>query len=56
MVSLFLCEDEIVMREGIRDRIDWRSESIDFVGEASDGEMAIPQIMEKKPDILLSVR
>ncbi len=54
MVSLFLCEDEIVMREGIRDRIDWKSESIDFVGEASDGEMAIPQIMEKKPDILIT--
>ncbi len=54
MVSLFLCEDEIVMREGIRDRIDWEAENISFVGEASDGEMAIPQIMEKKPDILIT--
>ncbi len=54
MVSLFLCEDEIVMREGIRDRIDWKAENIDFVGEASDGEMAIPAIMEKKPDILIT--
>ncbi len=42
------------MREGIRDRIDWKAEDIDFVGEASDGEMAIPQIMEKKPDILIT--
>lgn len=54
MVSLFLCEDEIAMREGIKNRIDWESEGIDFVGEAGDGEMAIPQIMEKKPDILVT--
>ncbi len=54
MVSLFLCEDEIAMREGIKNRIDWESEGIEFVGEAGDGEMAIPQIMEKKPDILIT--
>ena len=42
------------MREGIKNRIDWESEGIDFVGEAGDGEMAIPQIMEKKPDILVT--
>ena len=54
MVTLFLCEDEIAMREGIKNRIDWASEGIDFVGEAGDGEMAIPAIMEKKPDILIT--
>ena len=26
----------------------------DFVGEASDGELALPMILEKKPDILIT--
>ena len=54
MVSLFLVEDEIAMREGIRKRIDWEKEDINFVGEASDGELAYPMILDTKPDILLT--
>ena len=54
MVSLFLVEDEIVMRDGIKCQIDWEKEGIDFVGEASDGELAFPMILETRPDILLT--
>ncbi|MCR4658140.1 MAG: response regulator [Lachnospiraceae bacterium] len=54
MVKLFLVEDEIVMREGIKRRIDWESEGIEFVGEASDGELAYPLILEKRPDIVIT--
>ncbi len=54
MVKLFLVEDEIVMRNGIKKRINWEKEGIDFVGEASDGELALPMILELKPDILLT--
>lgn len=54
MVKLFLCEDEIVMRDGIKKHIDWEKEGIEFVGEASDGELAYPMIMESKPDILIT--
>ena len=54
MVSLFLVEDEIVMRDGIKKHIEWEKEGIEFVGEASDGELAYPLIMEKKPDIVLT--
>ncbi len=54
MVKLFLCEDEIVMRDGIKKHIDWEKEGIEFAGEASDGELAFPMIMEQKPDILLT--
>lgn len=54
MVSLFLVEDEIAMREGIRKHIDWEKEDIEFVGEASDGELAYPMILDTKPDILLT--
>ena len=54
MVKLFLVEDEIAMRDGIKKHIDWEAEDIEFVGEASDGELAFPLILEKKPDILLT--
>ncbi len=54
MVKLFLVEDEIVMRDGIKSQINWEKEDIEFVGEASDGELAWPMILETKPDILLT--
>ena len=54
MIKLFLVEDEIVMRDGIKKHIDWENEGIDFVGEASDGELAYPMILDLKPDILIT--
>ncbi len=54
MIKLFLVEDEIVMRDGIKKHIDWEKEGIEFVGEASDGELALPMILERRPDILLT--
>jgi len=54
MVKLFLAEDEIAMREGIRRNIPWNEIGIDFCGEAGDGELAWPQILEKKPDIVIT--
>ena len=44
MLKIFLAEDEIVMREGIRNNIAWQEEGFEFVGEASDGELAYPMI------------
>ena len=54
MIKLFLVEDEIVMRDGIKKQINWEKEDIEFVGEASDGELAWPMILETKPDIVLT--
>lgn len=54
MIKVFLVEDEIVMREGIRRNIDWEREGFEFVGEASDGELAYPLIQKTKPDILIT--
>ena len=54
MIKLFLVEDEIIMRTGIKNNIDWEAEGIEFVGEASDGELAYPQIQKLKPDILIT--
>ncbi len=54
MHKIFLVEDEIVVRETIRDNIEWEKTPFVFSGEASDGEMAIPLIEEIKPDILIT--
>lgn len=54
MLKVFLVEDEIVMREGIKNNIEWEKEGFEFVGEASDGELAYPLIQKTKPDILIT--
>lgn len=54
MLKVFLVEDESIVREGLRDNIPWQQYGYQFVGEASDGEMALPLIQQTKPDVLLT--
>lgn len=54
MYKIFLVEDEIVMREAIRDNIKWEQHGFAFCGEAPDGEIALPLIEECRPDILVT--
>jgi len=54
MVKVFLVEDEKFVREGIKNEIDWNSYGFDFVGEAADGELALPLIEMSRPDILIT--
>lgn len=54
MIKVFLVEDEIMIRRGIKSSIDWGKEGYEFVGEASDGEIAYPIIIKEKPDILIT--
>ncbi len=54
MRKVFLVEDESIVREGIRDNIPWQQYGYQFVGEASDGEMALPLIQKTRPDVLLT--
>lgn len=54
MYKVFLVEDEIVAREGIRDNVDWKSAGFEFCGEAPDGEMALPLIEAARPDVLIT--
>ena len=54
MLKVFLVEDEVVMRNGIKNNIPWEQEGFEFVGEASDGELAYPLIKREKPDILIT--
>ncbi len=54
MLKVFLVEDESIVREGLRDNIPWQQWGYQFVGEASDGEMALPLIQKLKPDVLFT--
>jgi len=54
MISVFLVEDEFVVREGMKKNVDWVGSSIKFLGEAADGELAYPLIQKLKPDIVIT--
>lgn len=52
--KVFLVEDEVSTREGIRDYVDWRAMGFELCGEAPDGEIALPQIETIQPDVLIT--
>jgi len=54
MYKVFLVEDEIVIREGIKNNVHWEEEGFKIVGDASDGELAYPMIIREQPDILIT--
>lgn len=54
LCKIFLVEDEIVTREGIRDSIDWEGAGLRWCGEAPDGELALSLIEAEMPDILIT--
>lgn len=53
-IKVFICEDESIVREGLRDMIPWEKYGFEFVGDAPDGEMALPMIRNLKPDVLIT--
>ena len=54
MTKVFLVDDEIVIREGIRASALWDGPEYTLVGEAPDGEVALPMIRDTNPDILIT--
>jgi len=54
MLKVFLVEDEYIVRNGIRDNIDWTREGFEFCGDAGDGEIAYKLIQSKQPDIIIT--
>ena len=53
-MKVFLVDDEIVVREGIRESFPWEETPYALVGEAPDGEMALPMIRDTNPDIVIT--
>lgn len=54
MLKVFLVEDESIVREGLKNNIPWREYGYEFMGEANDGEMALPMIRKIQPDVLIT--
>ena len=54
ILRVFLVEDESTIREALRDTVPWNQVGYEFVGEAGDGEMALPLLRQVKPDVLLT--
>lgn len=54
MFKVFLVEDEIVVREGIRNQILWEQYGFSYAGDAPDGELALPLIRQVQPDLLIT--
>lgn len=54
MLKVFLVEDEYVVREGIKNNVNWAEHGYEFSGEATDGELAFPMIQKLRPDIVIT--
>ena len=54
MYSIFIVDDEEIIRERIRNSIEKIGAGHVICGEASDGELALSMIKELKPDILVT--
>ncbi len=52
MISVLLVDDQNLVRQGIRSLLEL-SDNIRVVGEASNGEEALPQLEQLQPDVLL---
>lgn len=54
MYQIFVVEDEILIRQSIRDMVENMGGPYAFCGEASDGEMALSMMQDLMPDIMLT--
>ncbi|MFD1885847.1 response regulator transcription factor [Paenibacillus wenxiniae] len=54
MKKIMLVDDEILIRESIRERVNWEKEGFHYCGDAADGELALPLIEQHMPDILIT--
>jgi two-component system response regulator YesN len=54
MHTVFLVEDEALIRQNIRKKIEKSTEPYTCIGEAGDGELALSIIQDVKPDILIT--
>lgn len=54
MLKLMIVEDEEIIREGLRECLDWKYLGCEIVAEAEDGAEALEKARRWKPDIILT--
>lgn len=54
MYKIIIAEDEIEVREGIRDNMDWQSLGYKFVADCENGSVALEAIERLLPDVVLT--
>lgn len=52
--KLFLVEDEIGIRDNMKNSINWDETDFIYCGDAGDGELALPLILQQQPDVLIT--
>lgn len=54
MYRIMIVDDDIWVRRGLKEQIDWNNLQAELIGEASDGEEAHKLALKIKPDIILT--
>ncbi|MBM7568493.1 response regulator transcription factor [Paenibacillus sacheonensis] len=54
MLKLMIVDDELWIREGLRQTVDWTAHGIEWIGEAEDGRAALALLEKNVPDIVIS--
>ena len=54
MVTLYIVDDEDMIREGLQYYLDWSSYGVKVVGSQINGERALPEILQTEPDAVLT--
>ena len=52
--SIFIVDDESIIREGLIDSIEWEKYGFQIAGEAANGEEALDKILRLNPDIIIT--
>jgi two-component system, response regulator YesN len=50
--KVLIADDEFIIREGIRDAVDWEKYNMEVIGEAEDGEEAVEIALKQEIDVL----
>lgn len=53
MNTVFIADDELIIRQGLKCIIEWKELGFQIIGEASNGEDALHAILREQPDVVM---
>ncbi len=54
LYKVLIVDDEMLIRQGIINYIDWEKEGYQIIGEAANGEEALALLEKERPDIIIT--